>query len=449
MEKRKLPRRQLSQTQFIAYGFMVMILIGTLLLMLPWSSRSGRSQGFLDCLFTAVSASCVTGLVVADTWNNWTLFGQLVILTMIQIGGLGFVTIGVFISIVLRRKIGLKQRGLMQESINTLHLSGVVKLARKIIFGTVIIEGAGAFLLALRFIPQFGLTQGIYYGVFHSISAFCNAGFDLMGRAAPYNSLVDYSGDWLVNLVIMSLIIIGGLGFIVWEDISRHKLDFKSYMLHSKIVLLTTTGLMVAGALLIGISERNNLMAQMGAGERIWASLFASVTARTAGFNTIDIAAMRPASKLVTIFLMFIGGNPGSTAGGVKTTTIVVMILYVFSTIRRTNGVNVFGRRLEEDSIKRASCICTINLCLALSVATMILMLQDLNAMDVLLETFSAIGTVGMSAGITRDLNILSRLMIILLMYCGRIGSLSFALTFTQNMKTAKVRLPEGKITIG
>ncbi len=449
MEKRKLPRRQLSQTQFIAYGFMVMIVIGTLLLMLPWSSKSGESQGFLDCLFTAVSASCVTGLIVADTWSNWTIFGQLVILTMIQIGGLGFVTIGVFISIVLRRKIGLKQRGLMQESVNTLHLSGVVKLARKIIFGTIIIEGTGAILLALRFIPQFGLAQGIYYGVFHSISAFCNAGFDLMGCASPYNSLVDYSGDWLVNLVIMSLIIIGGLGFIVWEDISRHKLDFKSYMLHSKIVLLTTTGLMVAGALLIGISERNNLMAQMGAGERIWASLFASVTARTAGFNTIDIAAMRPASKLVTIFLMFIGGNPGSTAGGVKTTTIVVMILYVFSTIRRTNGVNVFGRRLEEDSIKRASCICTINLCLALSVATMILMLQDLNAMDVLLETFSAIGTVGMSAGITRDLNILSRLMIILLMYCGRIGSLSFALTFTQNMKTAKVRLPEGKITIG
>ena len=449
MEKRKLPRRQLSQTQFIAYGFMVMIVIGTLLLMLPWSSKSGESQGFLDCLFTAVSASCVTGLIVADTWSNWTIFGQLVILTMIQIGGLGFVTIGVFISIDLRRKIGLKQRGLMQESVNTLHLSGVVKLARKIIFGTIIIEGTGAILLALRFIPQFGLAQGIYYGVFHSISAFCNAGFDLMGCASPYNSLVDYSGDWLVNLVIMSLIIIGGLGFIVWEDISRHKLDFKSYMLHSKIVLLTTTGLMVAGALLIGISERNNLMAQMGAGERIWASLFASVTARTAGFNTIDIAAMRPASKLVTIFLMFIGGNPGSTAGGVKTTTIVVMILYVFSTIRRTNGVNVFGRRLEEDSIKRASCICTINLCLALSVATMILMLQDLNAMDVLLETFSAIGTVGMSAGITRDLNILSRLMIILLMYCGRIGSLSFALTFTQNMKTAKVRLPEGKITIG
>lgn len=449
MEKRKLPRRQLSQTQFIAYGFIVMIVIGTLLLMLPWSSKSGESQGFLDCLFTAVSASCVTGLIVADTWSNWTIFGQLVILTMIQIGGLGFVTIGVFISIVLRRKIGLKQRGLMQESVNTLHLSGVVKLARKIIFGTVIIEGTGAILLALRFIPQFGLAQGIYYGVFHSISAFCNAGFDLMGCASPYNSLVDYSGDWLVNLVIMSLIVIGGLGFIVWDDISRHKLDFKSYMLHSKIVLLTTTALMFAGALLIGISERNNLMAQMGAGEKIWTSLFASVTARTAGFNTIDIAAMRPASKLVTIFLMFIGGNPGSTAGGVKTTTIVVMILYVFSTIRRTNGVNVFGRRLEEDSIKRASCICTINLCLALTVSTIILMIQDLNAMDVLLETFSAIGTVGMSAGITRDLNVLSRLLVILLMYCGRIGSLSFALTFTQNMKTAKVRLPEGKITIG
>ncbi len=449
MEKRTLPRRQLSQTQFIAYGFLVMILTGALLLMLPISSRSGGSQGFLDCLFTATSASCVTGLVVADTWSNWTVFGQLVILTMIQIGGLGFITIGVFISIILRRKIGLKERGLMQESVNTIQISGVVKLARKIIFGTAMIEGIGAVLLAVRFIPRFGLARGIYYGIFHSISAFCNAGFDLMGCDTPYMSLVGYSGDWLVNFVIMSLIVIGGLGFIVWDDLSRKGLRFKSYMLHTKIVLLTTLALIFGGALLIGISERNNLMAEMGMGERILTSLFASVTARTAGFNTIDIASMRPASKLLTIFLMYIGGSPGSTAGGVKTTTVIVLVLYLGSTIKRTHGVNIFGRRLEEDSIMRASCICTINLMLALTVATIILMMQNLDAMDVLLETFSAIGTVGMSSGITRDLSAFSRIMIILLMYCGRIGSLSFALTFTQNMKLAKVRLPEEKITIG
>ena len=420
MEKKMLPRRQLSQTQFIAYGFLVMILIGTLLLMLPIASRSGESQGFLDCLFTATSASCVTGLVIADTWSNWTVFGQLVILTMIQIGGLGFITIGVFISIILRRKIGLKERGLMQESVNTLQLSGVVKLARKIILGTALIEGTGAVLLSIRFVPRFGLVKGIYYGIFHSISAFCNAGFDLLGCDTPYMSLTGYSADWLVNLVIMSLIVIGGLGFIVWDDLSRKGLHFKSYMLHTKIVLLTTLALIFGGALLIGISERDNLMADMG-----------------------------PASKLLTIFLMYIGGSPGSTAGGVKTTTLIVLLLYLGSTIRRTHGVNIFGRRLEEDSIMRASCICTINLCLALTVATIILMMQNLDAMDVLLETFSAIGTVGMSSGITRELNAFSRIMVILLMYCGRIGSLSFALTFTQNMKLAKVRLPEEKITIG
>lgn len=449
MEKRKLSRPRLSQTQFIVYGFLAIILTGAVLLMLPWASRDGQSENFLNCLFTATSATCVTGLVVVDTWSNWTVFGQLVILTMIQIGGLGFITIGVFISIILRRKIGLKERGLMQESINTLHLKGVVKLARKIILGTAIIEGTGAILLSLRFVPRFGLIRGVYYGVFHSISAFCNAGFDLMGCETPYMSLTGYYDDWLVNLVIMSLIVVGGLGFIVWEDISQKRFRIRSYMLHTKIVLVVTLTLIFGGALAIGFAERDNLMADMSAGGVIWSSLFASVTARTAGFNTIDIAAMTPASKLVTILLMFIGGSPGSTAGGVKTTTMAVLILHVISSIRQTQGVHIFGRRVEEDAVKRASCICTINLCLALTVTTAILLMQNMDALDVLLETFSAIGTVGMSTGLTRDLNSISRLLVILLMYCGRIGSLSFALAFTQSMKKAKVRLPEEKITIG
>ncbi len=417
--------------------------------MLPWASRSGQSTGFLDCLFTAVSATCVTGLVAVDTWTNWSVFGQIIIITMIQIGGLGFITIGIFVAIVLRRKIGLKERGLMQESVNALQLRGVVKLAKKIIIGTAVIEGAGAVLLAIRFIPRFGLGKGIYYGIFHSISAFCNAGFDLMGCDTPYMSLTGYYDDWLVNLVIMSLIVVGGLGFIVWEDVSRHKLAVRHYLLHTKIVLVTTVLLIAGGAVLIGISERNNLMASMSTGGRIWSSLFASVTARTAGFNTIDVAGMSEASKLITIFLMFIGGSPGSTAGGVKTTTFATLLFYVKSTITQTNGVNVFGRRLGDDSIKRAACICTINLCLALGVTAAILMMQDLNGMDVLLETFSAIGTVGMSTGITREMTAVSRLLLILLMYCGRIGSLSFALAFTQRIQAAKVKLPEEKITIG
>ena len=231
-------RSHLTQTQFIASGFLGIILTGTLLLMLPVSSRTGEVSSFLNCLFTATSASCVTGLVVYDTWSHWSLFGQLVILSLIQIGGLGFVTIGVFLSIVLRRRIGLKERGLMQESVNTLQIGGVVRLAKKIVIGTVFFEGLGAGLLAIRFVPQYGPGRGIYYSIFHAVSAFCNAGFDLMGWQGPYSSLVGYYNDWLVNLVIMSLIVIGGIGFIVWEDLSRHRLHFRRYMLHTKIVLL-------------------------------------------------------------------------------------------------------------------------------------------------------------------------------------------------------------------
>lgn len=449
MKRKTMIRRQLSQTQFIAYGFLAIILLGTLLLMLPWSSRDGQSTSFLECLFTATSATCVTGLVVVDTWSNWSLLGQIIIISLIQIGGLGFITVGIFAAIILRRKIGLRERGLMQESVNTLKLSGVVKLAKKIIIGTAIFEGTGAILLSIRFVPRFGLARGIFYGIFHSISAFCNAGFDLMGCETPYMSLTGYYDDWLVNIVIMSLIVIGGLGFIVWDDISRNKLAVRKYMLHTKIVLLTTIFLIIGGAVTIGIAERNSTMASMDAEGVIWSSLFASVTARTAGFNTIDVAAMTEAGKLLTVFLMFIGGSPGSTAGGVKTTTFATLILYVKSMLTGANGVNVFKRRLSDDSIKRASCICTVNLCLTLTVATLILIMQDFSTADVLLETFSAMGTVGMSTGITRDLSDISRLLVILLMYCGRIGSMSFALSFIRQSKAVKVRLPEEKITIG
>ena len=276
-------RSHLTQTQFIAYGFLGIILIGSLLLMLPISSKTGETSSFLNCLFTATSASCVTGLVAYDTWSHWSLFGQLVILAMIQIGGLGFVTIGVFLSIVLRRKIGLKERGLMQESVNTLEIGGVVRLAQKIIVGTAIFEGTGAVLLAIRFIPQFGLVRGIYYGIFHSVSAFCNAGFDLMGCQGPYSSLVNYYNDWLVNLVVMSLIVIGGIGFIVWEDLNRHGLHFHRYMLHTKIVLLTTFVLLFGSAWLFYQFEKNHLLVGMDTSGKILTSLFSSVTARTAG----------------------------------------------------------------------------------------------------------------------------------------------------------------------
>lgn len=443
-------QNHLSQTQFIAYGFFCVILAGALLLTLPFASRDGQSIGFLNALFTATSATCVTGLVVADTWSQWTLFGQIVIICLIQIGGLGFITIGVCLSIILRRKIGLKERGLLQESVNTLQIGGVVRLARKIFIGTIIFEGTGAILLAIRFVPQYGFFRGVFYGFFHSISAFCNAGFDLMGFQGKYCSFVNYYDDWLVNLVIMSLIVIGGIGFVVWDDVSRNKWHVRKYMLHTKIVLLTTFVLIFGGAYLFYLLERNALMEDMTVSGKILSSLFSSVTARTAGFNTIDTGALTDGSKLLTIVLMFIGGSPGSTAGGIKTTTIIVLLFCVVSNIRRESGLNVFGRRIEDDTIKRASTIMTMNLTLTLIVALVIMGIQpDLVMSDVLFETFSAIGTVGMTTGITRDLLPVSRILIIFLMYCGRIGSLSFALAFTQQKRTSQIKLPVGKITIG
>ena len=417
--------------------------------MLPFASRDGQSEPFLNCLFTATSASCVTGLVVADTWSQWSLFGQLVILTMIQIGGLGFITVGVFISIVLRRKIGLKDSGLMMESVNTLQIGGVVRLAKKIIIGTCIFEGTGAVLLAIRFIPQFGFLRGLFYGIFHSISAFCNAGFDLMGGQTPYSSFVAYYDDWLVNLVIMSLIIIGGIGFIVWDDLSRNKLHFRKYMLQTKIVLVTTAILVFGGGLLFYLLERNHLLVGMNTSGKILTSLFSSVTARTAGFNTTDTAALTDGSKLLTIILMFIGGSPGSTAGGIKTTTLVVLLLCVHSNIKQTYGINIFGRRLENDAVKRAGTILTINLLLAVTASLAIMAIQPLGFSDILFETFSAIGTVGMTTGITRALHPVSRCIIILLMYCGRIGSLSFALAFVQSKRKPHVQQPAEAINIG
>ena len=324
-----------------------------------------------------------------------------------------------------------------------------VRLVKKITIGTFLIEGVGAVLLSIRFIPQMGWIRGIGNGIFHSISAFCNAGFDLMGKTEEYSSLVSYSGDVLVNITIMALIVTGGIGFLVWDDLQKKKLRFKEYLLHTKIVLVVTASLLFGGALLIYLFERNHLMADMGAGEKVLTSLFASVTARTAGFNTIDVGGMSASSKLVTIVLMFIGGSPGSTAGGIKTTTFAVMLIFVWANLRNSHGSNIFGRRLEEEEIRKASIVVTINLLLAVAAAVILCGMQSFPMEDVLLEVFSAIGTVGMSSGITRQLNTVARVIIIFLMYCGRIGSMTFALSFTERKKVAPVQLPAEKIIIG
>lgn len=443
-------RRHLSQGQFIAIGFILMILIGAILLDTPMASRSGQSIGFLSALFTATSASCVTGLVVADTATQWTLFGQIVVLILIQIGGLGFISIGVFFSIILRRKIGLRERGLMMESANALQLGGIVKFARRIVAGTAIVEGVGALLLMIRFIPEFGVLKGIWYGIFHSVSAFCNGGFDLMGaKYGKYSSLVAYYDDPLVNIVIMSLIVIGGIGFVVWGDLLKNRWHFKKYLLHTKIVLLMSTILIFGGALLFYWAERNGVLKGMSVSGQILSSLFASVTARTAGFNTVDTAAMSGASKLLTTALMFIGGSPGSTAGGIKTTTLFVLLMGVKKNVTGAYGIQAFGKRLEDDTLATASIIATLNMGITIIVIFIVMGMQPFAMQDVVFEAFSASGTVGITAGITRDLNTVSRILMIMLMYLGRVGSLSFALAFMESKKKPKVMLPKESISIG
>lgn len=438
-----------SKMQIIGLGFLCLILLGTCLLMLPFSARGGQTTAWGDALFTAVSATCVTGLVRVDTYTHWSLFGQIVILLLIQTGGLGFMTISVFFSIVMKRKIGLRERGLILESVNAIQMGGIIRLAKKILLGTVLVEGIGAVLLSIRFCGELGFIRGVYYGIFHAISAFCNAGFDLMGYQGEYSSLVNYSGDWLVNLTVIALIVIGGIGFIVWDDVTKHGVHFKKYRVHSKIVLATSAVLMFGGALLFYLFEADNLAKGLGPGETFLTCLFDSVTPRTAGFNTTDIAALSDSSKLLSVILMFIGGSPGSTAGGIKTTTVLVLLLYVRANIKRTRGVNIFKRRIDDDAIKRASAVAATNLLLALAATLLICGNQGLDMRDVLLETFSAISTVGMSTGITRELTIVSQFAVIILMYCGRVGSLSMALSFSEKKKISPYELPEEKILIG
>lgn len=446
---RKKPKTKKSTTRLIAFGFALIILLGALLLTLPISNKSGHGD-LLNSLFTATSATCVTGLIVADTYQNWTTFGQLVILCMIQVGGLGFMTIGAYISVLLKKRIGLKEREQLQESVNTLEIAGVVRLVKKIVQGALCIEGLGAILLAFRFVPRFGVVRGIYFSIFHAVSAFCNGGFDLMGVNEAYSSLVAFEGDIVVNLVVVTLILVGGIGFIVWDDVMRHKWHFKKYLLHSKIVITSTLILTIVGTALFLVTEDQAAFLGMSPLEKFLGALFSSVTPRTAGFNSVDTAALSNSGKVVTMVLMFIGGSPGSTAGGAKTTTIVVLLFYAVAMVLNREDINLFGRRLTDEVVKKANAVVVINATLTVIATITIMTLQPLlNFEDVLFEVLSAIGTAGMTVGITRDLNIISRVIIIVLMYCGRLGSLSFALVFAQKNSSAAVRQPQEKIIVG
>lgn len=441
--------KNLSGMQLIALGFFLLILCGTLLLMLPIAARDGSSTPFMTALFTATSASCVTGLILVDTYTHWSIFGQLVLLVLIQIGGLGFITIGTAVSLLLRRKIGLKQRGWIRESFNVLDIGGVVRLIQRVLKGTLFFEGVGAILLAIRFYPRMGLAQSIYYGIFHSISAFCNAGFDLMGKYEAFSSLTSYYDDPIVTFTICGLILTGGLGFIVWSDIADHRWHFRKYALQTKMVLTASFVLVCGGTLLFYLIEGNRLYAGMTFTEKICCAFFSAVTPRTAGFNTTDIGALSEGGKLLSILLMFIGGGSGSTAGGVKMGTIFVLLLHLRATLSRSMNIHIFGRRIEDATITKASALlCTYLLC-ALTAALTICSIQNLAIGDTLFEVISALCTAGMTTGITRQLHLVSQLIIVFLMYIGRLGSLSFALSFTDHKKLTHITQPVERISIG
>lgn len=441
--------RNISQTRLIALSFVLVILTGTLLLCLPIASRQGEWTNFIDALFTATSATCVTGLIVFDTYTHWSLFGQLVILLMIQIGGIGLMSIITMFFIFMKKKIGLHERMLLMQSAGTMRVSGVIRLIKKIFLGTLIIEGIGAILLAFRFIPMLGIVKGIYYSIFHSISAFCNAGFDLMGYFEPFSSLTGFQTDWYFNIIIMLLIMIGGIGFLVWMDIVKFKFSFSKFQLHSKIVLITTAILLVTGFLGFLFLEQQHTLKGMSPGNQILSSLFMSVTTRTAGYNTIDLNALSPSSSLLSVILMAIGGSPGSTAGGIKTSTVALIFLTMASLTKGDNDVTFFKKRLENRLIKQAAIIIMVYGTGILLSTILICHIEQASMTNVLFETSSAIGTVGLTQGLTPTLSLFSRLLLIVMMFGGRIGAVSLLLVFREHEKSAPTSRPTEKILIG
>lgn len=449
---------ELEPTQILVLGFMMLIALGTFLLNLPIASQNGESIGFIDALFTATSAVCVTGLVVVNTAAHWTVFGKAVILLLIQVGGLGFMTIATTLFMILGRKISLKDRLLIQEALNQSTLSGMVRLTRNIIFGTLLIEGVGALLLSIKFVPEHGL-KGLAYGLFHSISAFCNAGFDILGDS----SLSPYLGDVIVNFTIMMLIILGGLGFTVWVDVikvSKEQIGggfkirkwFNKMTLHTKLVLVISSSLIVGGFIFFLAIEGFNdaTLGQLPWNERILGALFQSVTTRTAGFNTMPLDKMTDASKFVSILFMFIGGSPAGTAGGVKTVTIGVLLIEVISVVRAKQDTEAFGRRIPQSTIKRALAVIMISLLVVMSVTTILTLTEVGSFMDILFEAVSGFATVGLTLGQTAKLSTLGKLVMSVTMFIGRLGPITMAVAFSlRNRKHLNIKLPEEKVMVG
>ena len=419
--------------------------------MLPISSRSPGGAPFLDALFTAASATCVTGLVLHDTVTYWSEFGQAVILLLIQTGGMGVVTTAVAVSLFTGKRIGLRQRCLMQEAIAAPQVGGIIRMTGFILKATFLMEAAGTLFLALRFCPEMGLFQGLWFSLFHSVSAFCNAGFDLMGAAGPFSSLTNYVGDPLVCGTIVGLIVAGGIGFFTWEDLCRHRWHLHAYRLQSKLILTITAALILLPALALYLFEFSQPRWEtLTFSERLLASLFQSVTPRTAGFNTVDLTRLAGSSQMLLILLMLVGGSPGSTAGGFKTTTLATFLLSVRAVFQKRENIQCFGRRLPPATLRSAVSICTLYAALFLTAGVLIAAWDGVPLSCALFETASAIGTVGLSLGITPELSGLSRLVLILLMYFGRVGGLTmmYAMLSTSHVP-APAQLPMEKIAVG
>lgn len=445
MLENKRRKKHLTSFQVIILGFAGVILIGTLLLMLPVSSEEGLFTPFDEALFTATSAVCVTGLIIKDTGSYWSVAGQTIILLLIQIGGLGVVTVAASVSLLSGKKISLMQRSTLQDAISAPKVGGIVRLTRFILKGTFLIEAVGAVMLFPVFFHDYG-RKGIWMAVFHSISAFCNAGFDLLGTAShKFSSLVNYAWNPVVNLVIMLLIVIGGIGFLTWDDIYTNKWNFRRYRLQSKLILMTTAGLILLPAIFFFFCDFKNLTI----GKRLLASFFQSVTTRTAGFNTVEISDMTEASKAVMILLMLVGGSPGSTAGGMKTTTFTVLLLNAVATFRNQESAGAFGRRLEYHVIKNAATIAMLYFVLFFCGGIAISVREGLPLLDCLFEAASAVGTVGLTLGITPGLHLFSRMILVLLMYLGRVGGLTLIYAVYQGRNKGNAKLPLEKITVG
>ncbi len=444
-EIKKKVLNQFSSARIILFGFIIMIFLGASILSLPVSSRSGEFTPFIDALFTATSASCVTGLIVYDTATHWSLFGKIIIIVMIQCGGLGVVTMITVFTQVTGKKIGLRDRATLQNALSAPQIGGIVKLTSFIFKGTVIVEMIGALLMFPSFMKDFGVTKGIYYSIFHSISAFCNAGFDLMGDVSKFSSLTKYQSDIMINITIILLILVGGIGFLIWKDVVNYKFDFKRYSTQTKIVFLMSTVLVVFPSVLFFFTEFSTLNIKT----RVLSSVFQAVTPRTAGFSTIDYTKFSDNGIAMTIILMLIGGGSGSTAGGIKMTTIFILVATMCSVLKQDKEVAVFKKRIEPDIIKNAVAVFALDIFLFIVGSMIISGIEGFSLKETMFECASAVATVGLTLGITPHLGIISKILLICMMYIGRVGGITLIFAAVTPKNNGNARYPKEQVAVG